>query len=932
MLSTFLALTAAAGMAAVATNPPGMQHMEPDGLRCEYEVDPLGVGVPTPRFSWIVRSSQHSQVQTAYQIIASSSPEPLAHNVGNLWDTGRVRSANTIAVRYAGRPLASRQIVHWKVRVWDADGHASKWSIPATFELGLLKQTDWHARWIEADQDLPTDEASLYQDRPAPIVRREFQVRAKPVRARLYVTGLGAYEVRINGKRVGDHLLDPGWTDFSRRVLTSTYDITRLIARGSNGVAATLGNGWYNPLPMRHWSWLNLREHLTIGQPCFLAQMVIDYADGHTDTIVTDGNWRWKPGPLLRNNIYLGEVYDARQEVAGSDCAGFDDSSWAHVRVAKGPGGTLEAQTIPPIRASRPIRARAITQPLPGVYVFDMGGNMAGVATLRVTGPAGTRITMRYGELLHPEGTLNPLTSAAGQIKLGRFSAGPGAPASAFQSDTYILKGTGTETYTPRFTYHGFRYVEVTGLPSPPTADTVTAHTVHTAVEAIGTFACSDPLLNKIQQMCLRTFNSNLHGVQSDCPHRERYGYGGDMIATCGALMMNLDMGRFYTKTVRDYADAARPDGALTETAPFVGIADAGFGGGSGPIGWATVHPVLQWQLYRFTGDRNLLEEQYPTTQRWLAFLQKHVPNYLLNNCIGDHESIADKRVELTSTAFYYENAVLAAKIAEVLGKQVDAHEYRALAARIRDAFNERFLDRATGRYDTGTQACQAFALETGLAPSEYRARALDALIREVQGPGTGHLNTGIFGTRNLLMCLAHSNRNDVAYGIVSQKTFPGWGYMLANGATTLWEHWALSEDTFSHNHPMFGSVSEWFYAGLAGISPADDACAFDRFNLHPSGFSQLRWVRASYQSVRGTIVSEWERSGNTVKLHFVVPANTTAVLALDDIDPTTLRENGRPVSASRSIRLLTRRQGNVRCILASGEYRFAAALQPSAR
>jgi alpha-L-rhamnosidase len=586
------------------------------GLRCEYRQDPLGIDTDRPRLSWGLESTGRGQRQSAYRLLVASSADILREDIGDLWDTGRLDSDRTVNIEYDGAPLTSGQRCYWKIMAWDEAGEPSPWSAPAWWETALLEQDDWTGVWIGDGRPDPERDEDFYLEDPAPLLRRGFQVDRTVRRARLSITGLGYYEAYLNGERIGDHVLDPGWTDYRDRVFYSTYDVTALLRQGENALGAELGNGWYNPLPMRMWGRRNLREALPTGRPRLLAQLTIDFEDGTTLSIATDDSWRTHPGPVLRNNIFLGEVYDARREIDGWSESGFDDSTWERAAVMPESGGRLEAQPQPPVRITRTLKPFAITEPAPGVFIFDFGQNFAGWVRLRLKGEAGTRVKLRFGELLHPDGTLNPMTSVAGQIKgTGRDGisvGGPGAPQIAWQEDTYIARGQGVESYTQRFTFHAFRYVEVTGYPGRPGRADLTGLRLNSDVEEAGSFTCSNDLLNRIQEMVRWTFLSNIFSVQSDCPHRERFGYGGDLVVTSDAFMMNFEMADFYPKTVRDWHDAALPDGMLTDTAPFVGIHYCG-------VAWAMAHPHLLESLYRYYGDRRLMEEQYATASQWLA-------------------------------------------------------------------------------------------------------------------------------------------------------------------------------------------------------------------------------------------------------------------------------------------------------------------------
>jgi alpha-L-rhamnosidase len=633
--------------------------------------------------------------------------------------------------------------------------------------------------------------------------------------------------------------LDPLWTRPDKRVFYCAYDVSDQIVSGDNCLAVTLGNGWYNPLPLRLWGHVNLRARIPVGRPRFIAQLHIDYADGTREVVSSDASWKTTPGPILRNNIYLGEKVDARKAVEGWDRPGLDDAAWTPAAVMPPPEGPLQAQPLPPIRITSTLKPAAVTEPSPGVYIVDMGQNFAGWARFTFDVPTGTEIGLRYGELLHPDGTLNPMTSVCGQIKR-KEPPTDGSPAVAWQADTYIARGGGPETYTPLFTFHAFRYVEITGLPSRPTLAQIKGLRMNSDVQPAGTFTCSNDLFNRIQTICQWTFLSNLFGVQSDCPHRERFGYGGDIMTTAETLMLNYDMANFYAKATRDWHDSALPDGMLTDTAPSVGIQYC-------YIGWAMAHPHLQEQLHRYYGDRRLIEEQYNTSKRWFDLVRAQNPDHIVTKGLHDHEALEKEESPPMVTAFYAESARILSRLADILGKEQDAAEYRRLAGEIRAAYNAKFLAPGTGVVASGIQGAQAFALYLNMLPAQERPAALARLKKDVT---ERHLTTGIFGTQYLLDVLSREGHANVINRLVNRREFPGWGHMLEQGATTLWEAWKYSDNTFSHNHPMFGSVSQWFFNWLGGIEPEADAVGFDRFTFQPQFVEGLDWVRTTHRSI----------------------------------------------------------------------------------
>jgi len=893
------------------------------GLKCEYRNNPLGIDAPQPVLSWILQSTVRGEKQTAYQVVAASKPESLKSDAPDLWDSGKVESSRSLGIAYEGKPLKSGMRVWWKIRAWDKDGNPGPYSETSWWEMGLLSQQDWHGKWICQDKPLPQKEEDFYAENPAPLLRKNFKIEQNIKRARIYISGLGYYELRINGSKVGDQMLDPGWTSYDKRVLYSTYDVTGVIRKGDNAIGVMLGNGWYNPLPLRMWGRINPREHLTIGRPRLIVNITLEYADGSIEEIVTDETWKTSDAPILKNSVYLGEVYDARKEIPGWDKPGFDDHDWPVAVEASEPVGALRAQSSPPIMIGRTIKPIKMSEPVQGTFIFDLGENFAGCVRLRVKGQPGDKVTLTCGELLTKQGKLNANTSACGQIKEGRSKGGPGAPVNAFHQYTYIVRGTGEEIYTPRFAYSGFRYVEVTGYPGRPALDAIEGLVLYSAVESVGSFTCSNGMFNRIQDAFRRTFLSNIFSVESDCPHREKFGYGGDIVACSEAAIYNFDMSSFYAKSVEDLADSVRPNGSFTETAPYVGIADAGLGDGSGPVLWGSAHPVLQKSLLQYYGNQRIIAEQYENTRRWFELLASKAKDHVLDQCIGDHESLAQKSPAVSSTAYYYSTVKSFSEFCGILGKTDDARRYAELASQIKNAFNRKFLDEKTGRYESGTQANQSFALALDLVPEKQRTAALDLLVDDILNKHNGHLSTGIFGTDCMLQALGRYRRAGVAYTIVNQKTFPGWGYMLENGATTLWEHWALDSNTFSHNHPMFGSVSAWFFKYLGGIRAAPDTVGFDRIVIAPQFAGDLKWAKTSYVSVHGLISSEWTRDGNHLVLNVTIPVNTTAAVYLPVSEGSMIEESNQIIGSANGVSLISRDNEIAVLEIVSGTYRF---------
>jgi alpha-L-rhamnosidase len=744
---------------------------------------------------------------------------------------------------------------------------------------GAAAPCDWTgAMWIGDGRPLPATDAEFYADDPAPQFRRAFALDGRIRSARLHIAGLGLYEAHLNGTPVAPDTLLPLWTPFGKRVLHDTHDVTPLLKAGTNVLAVTLGNGWWNPLPMRMWGRFNLRDTLAVGRPCLIATLEIDYADGRPARVVSDASWRTAPGPILRNSLYLGEVVDARRATPGWRAAGFDDASWTPaVRVA-GPAGALVPRDAPPVSARETWTARSVREVAPAVHVADLGRNFAGWARIRLgPGKPGETVTFRYGELLNSNGTVNGMTAVCGQIKRPGVG-GPGAPAIAEQRDVYIRAG-GDETYAPRFTWHAFRYVQIEGPARAPAPADVTAVALASAVPDAGTFECSNPLFNDIHRVCRATFLSNLLGVQSDCPARERFGYGADIAVSAEAFLLNFDMHAFYAKTVQDFADEAA-DGWFTETAPFVGIADRGFGGRSGPVGWTVGVPILLRELVRYHGDRDLVARHYDACARYVDLVAAKCPDFIVPRCIGDHEALEKAPEPLTATAHFHEWARLVAEFATMLGRTDDARRYAALADDIRTAFQRRFV--VAGKVGQGRQGEQAFGLHHRLVPDAERAAALDLLKQALAAKGGGP-STGIYGTRYLFEILAAEGLDDLAGAMVNRRGFPGWGFMLDRDATTLWENWKGSDNTYSQNHPMFGSVDEWFYKHVLGLAPAPDAVGFDKIVIRPNAVGGVTWARGSYRTARGPVRVDWRLEGARMRLAVEIPPGSTARVWLAD-------------------------------------------------
>lgn len=852
---------------------------------CEYIENPLGISTKTPRLSWKISSNANGTGQTAYEILASKNLNDLTNSRGTSWDSGKINSDASIHIKWDGKALEPFQRYYWKVRVHDANGAISDWSETAWFETAMLSEQDWKAQWIGNGQKQFEKDEDFYQDDQMPLFRKAFDTKKQLSSARLYIAGLGYYEAFINGKKVSDNVLDPGWTAHKKEVLYVTHDVTDMLKKGQNVIGVALGNGWYNPLPLRLFRQFNLRDHQQTGRPVVKAQVLLTYDDGTTETIVTDNSWLTAKGPVIRNNVYLGEKYDARLEVKNWNNAGKIDNSWKTATVEKGPDGKLTPQMQPPVKIIEVITPRNIWKTSQGTYMVDMGVNFAGVARIKPKGKRGTHITMRYGENIHPDSTLNWLTATAGHIKsMWGLDGGPGAPADAYQEDLYILKGGSKEIYMPYFTFHGFRYVEVTGWPGKLTKNDIEGIRLAADLKNNGSFSCSNEMFNELHDVTLRTFLSNVFSVQSDCPGREKMGYGGDIVTVSESYIYNFDMANFYWKTVKDFINDQRPEGGMTEIAPFTGIADRGLGDESGPVGWQLAFPFVQKKLYDFYGDKQIIEYCYPAFVKQMEFIRSKATYGLFHWDIGDHNALDPRAEAFSASCFYYDHLRLMTEFASILGKDKDAEQYARLSENVKKAIVQKYLIPGSGRFDNATQAAQIFALYYNLSPEADKT--FEFLLKEYERHNW-HVSTGIFATKMGFDVLREHNRNDIAYLLVNQRDYPGWGHMIESGATTLWEDWAYPEQS-SQNHPMFGSTEEWFYRSLAGINPGKPG--FKEVIIKPQPAGDLTWVKASYESPYGTIVSHWKIEEGKYLLSVEVPANSTGIVYVKSQQPNTVK------------------------------------------
>ena len=686
------------------------------------------------------------------------------------------------------------------------------------------------------------------------------------------ITAAGYFKAFINGSGIEKNVLDPAWTDFSKRIYYSEYDVTSMIQEGDNCLGVSLGNGFYNPLPMRKWGSRNLREDLTVGKPVFIAKLHITFKNGDSEEIVTDNSWKYALGPITKNSVYIGVAYNANNELGEWNKPGFDDKNWQAATIGTPPGGKLEKAFFPPVEITQEITPVDISSPEKGVWIVDMGLNFTGTYKIKLSGEVGDTIVFRFGERIYQDGSINPMTTVAGQIKR-KGVGGPGAPDIAWQTDSYIIGHKNGQWFSPDFTYHTYRYMEIKGLKEKPKTDDVRGLFMHSNVPNENTFSSSSELLNSIQDASERTFLANLVSVQSDCPAREKFGYGGDLNATSEAFIYNFDMQSFYRKTIYDWVDAMK-DSSFVDTAPFTGIEYCG-------ISWESAYLTTQYYLYLYYNDTDIINELYDRNIRWMDKVAMIHPEGIVDEGLSDHESLEPVPVQLTGTSHYLQCARIMKTFAREMGIAADVQKYEALADKLENQIRAEFWDKPyAGKINR--QTLFATLLYHKIIPEDEIPAAKDSLLTAITNGPSGHFNTGIFGTKYVLETLAEYGAPNAVFDIVNSKIYPGWGFMIDQGATSIWETWKESDNTYSNNHPMFGTVSEWFYRWLAGIQPDPDHPGFKEFFLTPTMPEGLESVNCTYHSPYGAIISNWKKNASESYTYEIsVPDGTKANITL---------------------------------------------------
>ena len=875
-------------------------------LRTDNLDNPLGIDDTKPLLGWQLASSERNVMQTAYELRVNGEPGGKAP----LWNSGKTSSAQSIQIAYAGPDLLPGKRYYWQVRVWDNHGHSSAWSETAWWQTGLLTAANWKASWIGPDMDeVPS--------RPSPLLRREFDAGSGIARATAYITAHGLYEAQLNGHRIGDAVLTPGWTSYNRRLQYQAYDVTSLLQKGRNAVGVTLANGWYRGHIGYDWQTNVYGKDISL-----LFQLVITYRDGHTDTVASDQQWRSATGPVRTAELYDGETYDAREERTGWTKAGFDDAGWNGVLVKSYSLSNLVATTNQPIRAQETFPAvRVFTTPA-GEQVIDFGQNLVGWVQVQVDGKAGDEIIISHAEVLDRQG--NFYTE-----NLRRAKA----------TDTFVCKGGGGESFQPHFTFHGFRYIRVKGFPGTLDPARFKAVAIYSDMAKTGSFQCSNPLINQLQHNIQWGQRGNFLDVPTDCPQRdERLGWTGDAQVFSRTAAYNMDVEAFFSKWLKDVAADQLPNGAV----PFVIPNITGRGASAG---WADVATIVPWNCYLAYGDRRILEQQYPSMRAWVEYMHEQSRNDLWNTGFhfGDwlfyrpfddndgRSAVTDKY--LIAQCFYAHSTQLLINAANVLGRKDDAALYESLLKKIKAAFIREYMT-SSGRLVSGTQTAYVLALEFDMLPENLREQAANRLVENVKAY-RDHLTTGFLGTPYLCHVLSRFGHTDVAYRLLLQDDYPSWLYPVKMGATTIWERWdgiQPDDSSFqtpgmnSFNHYAYGAIGDWMYRVVAGIDTYEDGPGYKHIAIAPHPGGDLTDVSASLASPYGVIRSQWKKTGDTLRLDVTIPANTVSTIHVPMEDGYLVTVNGQPLANNKDIHVESVARGYLLCSAGSGEWHFSIA------
>ncbi|QNN44428.1 family 78 glycoside hydrolase catalytic domain [Pedobacter roseus] len=888
-------------------------------LTCAYRNNPIGIDLHNPNLSWKLQSSRHNVMQVAYQILVSANAANLKRNIGEIWDTKKVNSGQSIQVSYQGANLLSSKTYYWKVRVWDNSGNESAWSSPAFWQMGLLSTSDWKgARWIAyeklADSNvnvLPTDgkKDKYNANNILPMFRKAFAVTKTIKKATAFISGLGHFEMSLNGEKVGDDFLAPGWTKYDKEALYVTYNITKQLRKGENAIGVMLGNGFYYIPPVKE-RYRKLK--VAFGYPKMICRLLVEYTDGTTTNIISDQRWKTSPSPVTFSSIYGGEDYNANLEQKGWNLTGFNDKNWKAALLVDGP--KLNAQKEEPVKIFENFSAQNITAVANNEWVYDMGQNASAIIELKINGKKGDTIRITPAELLKADGSVT-------QKNIG----GP----SYF---TYILKGGGLETWRPKFFYTGFRYLQVKGaVPAgkenahgKAIIEDLKALHIRNAAEKVGNFSSSNDLFNKAYSLIDWSIRSNMVSVFTDCPHREKLGWLEELHLMGSSVRYNYNAAPLFKKALQDMKNSQLASGLIPEIAPeYVKFEWGGDMFRDSPE-WGSSGILMPWYLYQWYGDKQAMADYYPMMQRYINYLGTKANKHILSQGLGDWYDLGPKPpgvsqltpMGVTGTAIYHYDLKILAKMATLLGKKADAITYSKLAAEVRKAFNNQFFDAKTKQYATGSQAANAMAIYMGLVEEEDKKAVIDNLVKDIRDRKNS-LTAGDIGYRYVLRVLEDADRSDVIFDMNSRSDVPGYGMQIAKGATALTESWAALP-TVSNNHFMLGHLMEWLYSGVGGIRQEENSVAFNQIKIEPEVVGDLTSANVNYNSPFGKISSKWEKTDKNFTLEVNIPVNTRAVVYFPALPKVELLEQNHASFTNAGME-----NGKTKVAIGSGYYKF---------
>jgi alpha-L-rhamnosidase len=890
----------------------------PQNLRCEMLVNPMGIGTTHPRLSWEITGDGRNINQTAYQILVASTPAKLAANMGDLWDSHKITSDRSNMVNYGGKSLGSRANCYWKVKVWTTNGE-SAWSNAAQWSLGLLSPADWKAKWIGYDNGFPWDSVSKFSRLSARYYRKQFNAGQSIKQAKVYVVGLGHYELFINGKQIDNGVLSIPPTDYTQSVIYNTFDVTKEIKQGANAIATTLGNGRYFTMRPKY----KPKKIKEFGFPKMLLQLELEYTNGTKQTIISDGSWKFTAdGPIRTNNEYDGEEYDATKELPDWNNISYDDSKWLKPELVPAPGGKLVPQMNEPIRVVKLVKPVSIKLVKPGMYVMDMGQNMVGWLNMSVSGPRGTKVQLRYAETTQKDGELYVANLRDAKV-----------------TDAYTLKGGTTENWHPVFVYHGFRYVEIVDYPGVPTVNDFEGQVVNDDLEITGSFETSNALVNRIYQNAVWGIQGNYKGMPLDCPQRnERMPWLADHATGSYSESFVYDNAKLYAKWLDDIHEAQKSDGSLPDVAP------AYWNYYSDNMTWPATYLQVADMLYHQYGDKEPIAKHYASMKKWLAYMRgKYMKDYILTKdkygdwcvppespeLIHSKDTLRTTDGQLIATAYYYKLLGLMQNFAKVLNKPQDVQEFAALSGKIKAKFNTKYFDAKASRYSNNSVTSNLLPLYFDMVPGAYRKAVFKSIEDKILIDNTGHISTGVIGTQWLMRGLTDHGRADVAWHMATNTDYPSWGYMVSKGATTFWELWngdTANPSMNSQNHVMLlGDLLVWFYEDLAGIKSDPSQPAFKQIIMKPEPVEGLDFVNASYHSISGTIKSNWKKAGGKFNWNITIPANTTALVYVPAKSAEAVTEGGQKANAAKGVKFMRMENGRALYKVGSGNYQFEA-------